>query len=470
MPPPDGTTGHPSPATIKGSARATAFVWSVWAILAVTLPVFPFLFSSPVPYIDDWTLVPILTGDEPADLAWLWGRHNEHRIPLPKLILVGLAQLAGCDVRAGMYFNCLLLSGLAAAMILAARRLRGRTAVTDAFFPLALMHWGHSEVLYYGIAVNVSLSTALVGLILIGLVHHSGRTAMTTGLVVGVPLVLLPFAGAIGLAVVPPLALWLAYTGVARWRAAGPHARREGTILIATAALACAACGLYFIGGPVTVYPTSRTAATTLLTALQVVSLAAGPAGEAAWLVKVIVLAGLCGVAAWGLVAVAAARPADRPRALGLLAFLTSLAALALAIGWGRPVGSFDVQLASTRYVTMAVPLLCWAYFTSCVCRSRLVPALLFLAMLLLLPVNTYEGWCGWCGGRKHRELLAAVEKDIQAGLSPAELSAKWTHRLYTPLDPIEGRLEMMQRKGVGPYRTVRTPPAEAPYPAGAPK
>jgi hypothetical protein len=43
-----------------------------------------------------------LCGAEPVTLSWLWSPHNEHRIPLPRLLYLSSYTLAGDDVRGAM--------------------------------------------------------------------------------------------------------------------------------------------------------------------------------------------------------------------------------------------------------------------------------------------------------------------------------------------------------------------------------
>ena len=58
-----------------------------------------------VPIWDDWDLVPTATGHQPVTAQWLWSQHNEHRVPIPRLLLLAMLRLSGIDFRAGMYFN-----------------------------------------------------------------------------------------------------------------------------------------------------------------------------------------------------------------------------------------------------------------------------------------------------------------------------------------------------------------------------
>jgi hypothetical protein len=93
-------------------------------------------YAHDVPYYDGWSMVEVLGGQQPVDAGWLWQPRNEHRIPLPKLVLLGLYSMSGWDFRAGMYFNVLLLAALAGGMMRVAAQQRGGTSYADAFFPL----------------------------------------------------------------------------------------------------------------------------------------------------------------------------------------------------------------------------------------------------------------------------------------------------------------------------------------------
>lgn len=54
-----------------------------------------------VPYLDQWELVPLLEKFDAGELSFadLWAQHNEHRILLPKLIMLGLAAVTNWDTR-----------------------------------------------------------------------------------------------------------------------------------------------------------------------------------------------------------------------------------------------------------------------------------------------------------------------------------------------------------------------------------
>jgi hypothetical protein len=106
---------------------ALAFVWK---------------FGSNVPYWDEWEMVPILTGEQPVNAAWLWSEHNGHRIPCRN----SSWRHANSPVRTsrvGIYVNVLAVGALAFIMIRLLRT-RGGSSYADAF-ALVLLHWGHCE-------------------------------------------------------------------------------------------------------------------------------------------------------------------------------------------------------------------------------------------------------------------------------------------------------------------------------------
>src|SRR5438105_8162010 len=99
-------------AILSGGSRASAMTsagqspvprWIV-GLLAVVMSLailgFVYLYGANVPYLDDWDIVPALTGNQAVTLRWLWSQHNEHRLPLPRLLLLGLYHLFGFDFRA----------------------------------------------------------------------------------------------------------------------------------------------------------------------------------------------------------------------------------------------------------------------------------------------------------------------------------------------------------------------------------
>src|SRR5262249_54313124 len=125
-----------------GSPFAGWFVAALAGIMSLALLLFVYRHGDNVPYFDDWLIVPVLTGHEPVTFGWLWSLKNEHRMPIQKLLLLGLYRISACDFRSGMYYSAAALMVMTVLMLRCAVVLRGRAALTDAFIPLLLLSWG----------------------------------------------------------------------------------------------------------------------------------------------------------------------------------------------------------------------------------------------------------------------------------------------------------------------------------------
>src|SRR5215469_926242 len=101
--------------------RTSAFVWAAWALLVLCAMVYVVDYGSNVPSWDDWDMVPTMTGNQPVTASWLWSQHNEHRVPLARLIMVGLYRLRP-DFRVPMFFNVFLMAALSAFLIRCAQQ------------------------------------------------------------------------------------------------------------------------------------------------------------------------------------------------------------------------------------------------------------------------------------------------------------------------------------------------------------
>jgi hypothetical protein len=489
-----GAAGVPGPSPPPGRARlrawgAPAFVWGVWALMLSGLLIFLRTYSVNMPGLDEWHLVPVLTGEQPLTGAWLWDKFTEHRVALTRLTLFGLARLTGCDFRAPIFLNALLLGALAAGMMLAARRLRGRTSYFDAFFPLALLHLAHfdSVGLLQGWCVCNVAVTVLAGVVLLVIARSRQHLPLPAAVLVGVCLVLLPLYSAPGLIFSAPLALWLGYAGVRSWRSAGRHGRRDGLIALGLATAALLLLPLYFLGGPGfserlgDLPPSEHNLKDTLRGTLVILGGSSGVTPGNSYLpVLLLVGAGVLGLllgCALFLVAVWWKQPPERLRALGFLSFLGAAGSLALGIGWGR--GSMLGKLGDSHYAILTVLGLCGVYFAAQVYRAgpagRWAQAGLFaLACLLLLPNVRY----GFAAGKSHVALTRALASDLEAGM-PAEmlverhtiLNPTWSGRIYPEVKAqMADGLRALRRAQVGVFKHLQEGLAyrEVPIPVAA--
>ena len=110
-------------------------------------------------------------------------------------------------------------------------------------------------------------------------------------------------------------------------------------------------------------------------------------------------------------------RPQERFRVVGLLAFLGAMTSLSLALGWGRssfgPFAGFQ-----SRYVTLAVPLLCCVYFVWELyggwALRHFGQMTLFALMCALLTPSTI-----WSldDAEPRRRIAKAMERDLREGV-----------------------------------------------------
>ncbi len=385
--------------------------WAAWATMTIRLLRFVQRFTRNIPYADDFAMVPVMTGAEPISLGWAWAQHNEHRPVLSRLIIAGLFRFVANDFRTPRYANAVLLSLMAAAMLVLVRRLRGSYRLTDALLPLAILNFAQAESVMVGFAMNLVLSSVLAIALLLGAGFGSGqRLAVYFGLA----LVLLPLTGGSGLAMVPPLALWLiGYIAWGWWGRTKPGfaARATGLGLV----MACLAITILYFYGYVRPagYPPPRSLADVASTTLGFLSLATYPSMSgyrwpAGAIIAILVLATL------GLLAVSAVRsPGERPCALGIVAVILSIVGVAAAVGLSRAGLSPPARLAS-RYVTLALPLLCalyvaWVIYGKGRARFAVHVVLLALMCTALPKAHRYSKWYG--------STVCVAEQRVEQGL-----------------------------------------------------
>jgi len=400
-------------------------------------------------------MVPVWTGNEPVTLAWLWEPHNQHRMPLPKLLLAALGTVSNGDPRAGMYANCFLLGVAAAVLIWSVGRLQGRTHFTDAVIPLALMHVGQYHGLLLGFSMNLILSALLGMLAMAAIVRIRATLTPRQALAVWIVLLLLPLCGNSGLLLVPALLAWLLYAGFRCLRDPERQVRRRGILPLLLGTTVVLEGSLYvWLAGLPSVEGANPGLAARLEGAGRMLALCLGPFGEEAWPASVLLLLVAVALTVVLLVSVWLSRPDERLRALGLLAYLAALATLILAAGWARAgTGGVLVRLGATRFVSLTAPLVCCLYVVCLLYGKRVLLIVLLICMVPLLVLNTNRGWRT---GAEHRRYMRAVEHDLHSGLALPEAAHKW-QAIIRDLNASPARLaellEMMRRARQGPFK-----------------
>jgi hypothetical protein len=439
------------------------FVLIVWLAMLTAALSFVAIYGSNVPSWDDWDMVPTVTGHQPVTLEWLWSQHNEHRAPVPRLLYLGLMRFVRPDFRTGMYFNVIVAAGLALALILSIRRMRGYASYLDAFFPLVLLNWGQATDLLWCCELQFYLSMLLVGIVLVAITRTISVPSLPLVLSAGICTTLLPLCGANGVVLAPALALWLIYAAARGTLQRNAMGRGTATVAIGCAVSAIALCALYFVGyEKVPYHPWTHESQSIIQTATQFLTIAFGPAivGLSAdglpmplwkWVAGAVVT--IFALTAWMLMVIWHKKPADRVRSAGLLLLLAAMTSLALAVGMGRE--GFEV-----RYVALSVPALCAIYMAwSTYGYPRfewLVRTLLVGAALLVLWPNTLWG-LDYAFNLKSR--LAAFEADLQSGMPRYQLIQRHARNLHPHHILVMDYLPMLREREIGSFRYLRDDP-----------
>jgi hypothetical protein len=121
-----------STAATNGAVATTGKNHLGWLFLLAIAPAISLLgwinhYAVNVPLGDEWALVPLFEKWNSHQLTFhdLYQQHNEHRIPIPKLIYLAFAHLTNWDLRAEMFFSVALCAATSAGIYALLRRTLG---------------------------------------------------------------------------------------------------------------------------------------------------------------------------------------------------------------------------------------------------------------------------------------------------------------------------------------------------------
>ena len=430
-------------------AWTTRFVWGVWAMLSVAAIGLSFFLGFDLPYWDDWgDLVPVYAGSRPLDAEKLWSSHNGHRIPLSRLILVGLGRATNHDLRAGAILSAVALSASSAILLRSARGVDGRLRLADCALPLLLLHWGQYITLLWSYQLHAALFALVSSALLVIILRSSDPPSARLTLAFGAGLVVLPLCQAGGIALAPVLSAWLGAVGVLGLRSSESTRRRAGLVALALVAAAVALTAVAFVpphrrGDPARV-PWSS--AVVLSTGFGVTEWRSPflrlllPAVAATMLLSTVVL----------LLRVWRTQPRERLRALGLGLFLLAFLGLAIGIAWGRRGPLMN------RYAALAAPFLCALYLAwrrygpgrsgTWVCAATCA------TLVMLTPRNTETGLTF---AQRQAKTSAAFKRDARAGVPIDELLSRYVPALNNR-EPSFRRGLIQMAAELGLFRTER--------------
>jgi hypothetical protein len=439
---------------------AAAFVWGAWGLLTLAAIALVAKYGSNVPIWDDYKIVCELVGTRPVTLAWLWEQCNEHRIALPKLILISVERIAGNDFRAGMFLSVAALSGLSAALIGLSARLPDGNAPSDAIFPLLLLSIGQATNLLWSNQFIHALSIAIGTAFLLPIAARPSWPGRMTVVLAGVGLGLLPLCGGTGLMFVPGLELWLFGAAVAEAGSMRPGRWARVGIIVAAMLPGLALSAQYFRGFRKGLYPEAPGGMFDgLRTGVQFLTGGIGVPAAVLWPWSGAITLGLIAISIILLMRAMVLWPEERPRVFGLAAFLATMAALASAVGWGRGwAGNFAGF--QERYITMATPLWCWFALVFRLYThpqiGRVVLNTFFAAICACAWPNTQAGLQY---GRDCARVANSLSTDLGAGMPAYQIVRKYTPFLHPEQDEVARVLPILRDAGLGPFGSLHNSP-----------
>jgi len=426
-------------------------VWAVWAAACGLFLLHVAWYASRLPSEDDLVLVPYMTGAKPVTAAWLWDDFYQHRMPLPKLILVALTVPTQSFLPA-KFFNGLLLASASAGVLILTRRLRGYADYCDAAVPLAFLSLSQAELWWTAHAMNLALGAALIVGVLLA-VARSPRVETPRAFAALAGLVLaLPLCGMVGVAFVPALLPWLIASAVAHWRDGTRSGRRYAWAFAGLAVATVALCGVYTVGlqfPPQKAEPLAERVPRLAGQFARLFGMSTGLTTTERWRLPAVLAAGPT-LAALALCLSRVARRGDRLRALGLLAWLGGWAVLLFGVAWGR-AGWWELFLS--RYVTLAVPVNAWVVVVVALYgrgAGRLVPLALAAVQVFSLPRGLEVGYqCGVA----HQAMMKTFEYDVKGRVPADVLAEQYADRLlFGRRDELQARLRELRDAGWQPF------------------
>jgi len=434
----------------RAHARFTFLAWLVMLALLVRQVV---VFGTVTPFNDDWIMMANLRQDAEFHAPWLWWVHNEHRIPLAKLVYLASVGWTS-DIRGGTFGTVLLLAAVSWSCIRMARRLRGRAHFTDAFFAFLWMNGAQSENVLnsFQVAFAIPAAVTTVGLVVVAMGDDRpgvGRVASLVLLALALPL-----TGGIGLPQTPAWIAWFVIVFFAARRSKVRSERWVGRLALCSAACVALLTAWYFVD--YAFLPGFRAPSPALLgeTALQFLTRGVGETAVTyrglAWPTFLVLFAW----SVWLLIRSARDSDTSSARALGIATVMVAMSCTALALGYGRAMDGDGAGLLE-RYGMVAAPMGCALFAAAALAwqrRSAKVLAFVLFAIAVASVVPNFRA--GEREGEARVEKAHSFEADVARGATMGELAAAHWRRLYYSEEGFLSVLHDIEAARLGPFRT----------------
>lgn len=427
-----------------------AVVWAVWVGMTVGAGIYVGLYGLRMPFADEWQFIDVTTGRAEPTWDWIWSPHNDHRLPLARVVYLALGRSTGYDYRLMAMANVVCLSAAAAVMLRAAQYISGGTRLFHTLIPVSLLHWGHEINLTWSMQICFTLATLLASVLLCVMVSTRERLTLPAALTTALAALLLSMCGGWGLIYLPFAAAWLTWAGLRRAGAA-TNERTAGAAIALIGVGLFAACAAYGLNQPRSVPEFySSSLGQTIGAAMNLLATGWGPIGKSIrpvspLLITAAIIAGFCFLArAWRRETI------DRVPAVGLLLYFCGGLTLLAAIAYGRAGQGATLQ---TRYGLGFVPLIISTVFL--IARygrftfpRRLVgPAIVALAAIVI--VNDLRGMLD---GRRRRTAVQQVIDDARTGVTYAELGRRHHKTLHSSPAALAQYLSQLHASRISPY------------------
>ncbi|MBS0264817.1 MAG: hypothetical protein JSS02_22975 [Planctomycetes bacterium] len=448
-------------------ARTTWFVWLSWAALTLLTGGLILWFGIRVPFWDEWDgVVPFLTGERPINWQTLWAPHNEHRILIPRLILIGLDRLTGHEFRAGMFLSWALMSATSAGLLWLIRRIRGTWVWSDAFFPALLLNWGHAANLVMSFQVQLVIAGCF-GCLAAALFADCERPTKSRLICLGLMLALWPLCSAAGIAC--GLALAPFFAACVWWKHDYRTPVSRGTQVLALALLLIipVECLLTYVPRAA-LHPAATDKGLLVRHVILEFGMAFGAIVRVIGYPVALLSLTLSAAALWWLWHGTDQSRSSRLARFGVALVLLAHLGLAAAIAWGRS-GMGERAVLAARYFTLICPLLVAIYLAAVRCApdrwKHIVTAGLCVVQFLLYPAYVVAGWSTTAPRKEHAEALA---QEISQGVPLPELVKRHTGFFFASDEYFAMQLRRLHDARIGIFTQIQleSPTAGADAPA----
>ena len=418
------------------SSFATGVVVALWFLMSVIVLFFVSQYATPYPFSDEWHLIPVAAGEEPFSLDWIWARHGDHQIPVPKFWMFSLLRVSDLDFRVLVGANALLAIVASCGFLAGLHSFRGRLAITDTFVPLSLLSLLHGSY-SWGFHIQFLSSTAIMAFVLAVFLSRPLSTASGSiwwhELSLGVLLVLLALCGVNGAVPALVLGVGLFLHGL-HWlltHAVGIQRVQIGIrLLFCTIAVAFSGSALFpqalSEGGALA----SRSIVPVVTTSMHVL---ASPLGAFLAKLWVPISAALIG---WIVLVLAPAQyarfrlqPVSREDMLGenrglpweFFIYFAAALAIPLAVGWGRGGREWTSGL-SMHYSLLALPVY-WAVYVLAFETRGFPRAALQYGLVLIFGLAAVRALPpAFDHGEVKKVTVIEINRDIVTGLDVEEI------------------------------------------------